>query len=63
MHTEFQLENVSGRYHLEDMGQVRITKMHLKQGDSCGSGPGPLADSCQYSNEPSGSTIKAKEFL
>jgi hypothetical protein len=32
MHTEFQLENVSGRDHLEDTGtQVRITKTHLKE--------------------------------
>jgi hypothetical protein len=30
MHTEFQLENLSGRDHLEDMDiPVRITIMHL----------------------------------
>jgi hypothetical protein len=32
MHTEFQLENLSGRDHLEDMGiPVRITKMYFKE--------------------------------
>jgi len=30
--------------------------------DSCGSGYGPVAGSCEHSSEPSGS-IKGKEFL
>jgi hypothetical protein len=32
MHTEFQLDNLSRRDHLEDMSiPVRIAKMHLKE--------------------------------
>jgi len=59
-----------GRDHSEDLGvaeRIILEWISEKRGERCGlpspgSGHGPVAGSCEHSNEPSGS-IKGREFL
>jgi hypothetical protein len=70
MHTKFWLENLKERDHSEDLGkdgriilQWILKKYGGKVRSECiGSGQGPMAGSCEQSNEPSGS-IQGREFL
>jgi hypothetical protein len=70
MHIKFWSENLKGRDHLEERQRWEDSiKMYLKNNevrssglDSSGSGQGPVAGSCEHSNEALGS-IKGKEFL
>jgi hypothetical protein len=56
----FRCENLKDKDHSEDLGVYKriILNWILKQLDgldSSGSGHGPVADSCEHGNEPSGS--------
>jgi len=69
MYTKFWSENLKGRDHSKDQGidGMIILQCVLGNGvwrcglDSSGSGQGPVTDSCEHGDEPSGS-IKGREI-
>jgi hypothetical protein len=70
MYTQFRSEDLKGKDHSEDLdadGRIilqRILNIGCKRCglDLSGSGYEPVAGSCEYGNEPSGS-IKGRGFL